>query len=134
VLLAQSLFAEQDFPFAHVVQFGPPQSTSVSPWFFFPSVQLTQVPFSHALFAQSALVLQGFPSAHTGQAIAVPHPSVTAPHCVLQSLGVQHALLMQTSPAAQFFVQSMLPPQPSPTVGEQDLVGHAVAAVQHLSL
>jgi hypothetical protein len=27
----------------------------------------------------------------------------------------------------------MLPPQPSPTVGEQDVAGHVVAAVQHLS-
>ena len=48
-LLKQSLFARQGVPEPHLMQAGPPQSTSVSWPFFTPSVQedwLKQTPFT----------------------------------------------------------------------------------------
>jgi hypothetical protein len=63
--------------FAHFPQFGPPQSTSVSPWFFLPSMQLTQVPLSQAPFTQSVFALHAFPSAQSPQSIVLPQVSDT---------------------------------------------------------
>jgi hypothetical protein len=57
-------------------QFAPPQSTSVSPLFFVPSVQLAHVPESQMVLRQSAPVAQGPPSSQGGQSKAVPQPSV----------------------------------------------------------
>jgi len=59
--LVQSLFAPQLLPLAHLVAHRvPPQSTPVSPLFFFPSKQLTQAPASQIASAQSVLDAQVF--------------------------------------------------------------------------
>jgi hypothetical protein len=72
----QSVFALHLLLFAHLGQFVPPQSTSVSPLFSLPSVQLTHVPLSHAPLAQSVPVLHDLPSAQSPQSSVVPQPSV----------------------------------------------------------
>jgi hypothetical protein len=133
VLLTQSELALHVPPFGHLsAQLGPPQSADVSPWFSFPSKQLTQTPLSQALFAQSVFVLQAWPSAQMPQSSVVPQPSVGWPHCVPQALGVQHWLLKHTVGATQLVVQSSVLPQPSGTAAPHAVAGHAVRGVQHL--
>jgi hypothetical protein len=128
----QSVADVQVLPFAHLGQLVPPQSTALSPWFFLRSMQLTQVPASQAPLAQSAPVLHALPSAQRPQSRAVPQPSVTFPHCVPQTCGVQHWLLKHTSGLVQFSVQSSEPPQPSATLAAQAFAGHALIGVQQL--
>jgi hypothetical protein len=136
VPLRQSVSSWHAFWLSHWGQLGPPQSTSVSPLFFWPSVQLTHVPASQRVLLQSSPVEHGPPSSQGGQARSVPQPSVVWPQVVVAShcvTGVQHVSWKHTSVAAQLPVQSNVPPQPSSKVAEHVVASHAVAAVQHMS-
>src|SRR5438477_10207870 len=63
----------------------PPQSTSDSPWFFTPSVQLgaTHLPNVHTPDAQSAPILQTPPSGQRAQSTPPQSTSVSKPFCTL---------------------------------------------------
>src|SRR5262245_53839013 len=65
-VLVQSLLFPQVFPSSHLVGQGPPQSTSLSPWFFTLSEQLgvAQVPPVHLPLVQSLSSPHILPSAH----------------------------------------------------------------------
>jgi hypothetical protein len=76
VPLVQSESSMHFFMLAHAGQLEPPQSTSVSPLFCAPSVQLTHLPDAQMVLAQSSPVAHGPPSAHGGQLRSAPQPSV----------------------------------------------------------
>jgi hypothetical protein len=69
--LRQSFAPAQPLPSAHLGQFGPPQSTSVSPSFWIPSLHVgagaTQTPAVQTPLRQSFPPLQPLPSAHLAQ-------------------------------------------------------------------
>jgi hypothetical protein len=69
LLLWQSPLPRQVFPFAHFALHEPPQSTSVSLPFFFPSLQAGawQMPPVHTRLSQSAPAAQARPGLQGGQ-------------------------------------------------------------------
>ena len=89
----------------------PPQSTSVSSWFWTPSKQLTHVSASQVLLTQSAPTRHDIPSPHGMQAPPPQSTSVSPPHR-MPSLQLP---AMQTKPEQQALTQSAGPRQGSPS-------------------
>jgi hypothetical protein len=108
--LVQSVAAEQVLPFAQRGQLvEPPQSTSVSPPFFTPSLHPGdwQMPLTHRPLVQSVFATHPRPSMHVGQppppqsfAVSVPFGTPSVQVGALQT-PLPHTLLPQSAPALQ---------------------------------
>jgi hypothetical protein len=98
--LWQSPALPHAFPFGHLAQAGPPQSTSLSLPFFIPSLQAplgaAQTPFAQLALVQSEATPQVLPLAHLTQ-VAPPQSMSVSPPFFIPSLHVGAGAL-QTLP------------------------------------
>jgi hypothetical protein len=137
-LFAQSAPELHFRPFAHLVLQLPPQSTSVSEPFCWPSGQVGawQIPPAHTLPAQSAPTTHFFVSAQRGhwgsgtftppQSLSVSVPFFTpslqvaawqvpyGPEAIVQPGAELHTPLTQSAPVQQFLVSTHVAPQLPP--------------------